>query len=595
MNEDDEGPHSPKEEPSPPREYGSIANDDPNSITSNSSEAQAGVKGIEAISSTWSTWSLTMAYIGIFLVACSYSLEGQTTTGLSVYALSSFSEHSLISTVYVVQNVVNAVVKPPMAKISNVFGRLEAFSISILLYVLGYIQSAAATNVQAFASAQIFYSAGFTGLLISQQIFIADTSDLTWRVLFSALPDVPFLFTVWVGPLIAQQLYLNWRWGYGLWAIVLPTCFLPLALALFLNIRKAGKLGILPPRPWAGRKVLPALRDVALEMDLFGLILLSAAISLILIPLTLGASAGWANPSIIAMLVVGCVSLVLFLVCEAFPKVAPQPFLSFPIIRRRNVALGCIAGFFYYAAFYTSVYPYYNSYLQVVQNQSVAAAGHITLTFSFASTCAAVASGILIKLTKFYKPWILLGAAVYVLGIGLMIRYRSQDSTTAQQVGIQIAVGIGGGLWNVPMQLAVQAAVPHTSVAAATALYLTSVEIGGAVGAAIAGAVWTGSLPGNLVTYLPEGQKDLAESIFGNLTLATSYAPGSPTRLAIDQAYQATMNTMLIVAVCLAAPVFLLSLGIKGVKVDTVDQRVKGRVIGSARPVADGTPQQSAE
>ena len=47
-----------------------------------------------------------------------------------------------------------------MAKIANVFGRLEAFSISILLYIVGYVQMAGSNNVQTFASAQIFYSAG---------------------------------------------------------------------------------------------------------------------------------------------------------------------------------------------------------------------------------------------------------------------------------------------------------------------------------------------------------------------------------------------------------------------------------------------------
>jgi len=35
------------------------------------------------------------------------SLEGQTVSSLAVYATSAFSKHSLISTVLVVQNVVN--------------------------------------------------------------------------------------------------------------------------------------------------------------------------------------------------------------------------------------------------------------------------------------------------------------------------------------------------------------------------------------------------------------------------------------------------------------------------------------------------------
>lgn len=35
-----------------------------------------------------------------------------------------------------------AVIKPPMSKIADVFGRYESFSIAVLLYVVGYIQQA---------------------------------------------------------------------------------------------------------------------------------------------------------------------------------------------------------------------------------------------------------------------------------------------------------------------------------------------------------------------------------------------------------------------------------------------------------------------
>ena len=240
-----------------------------------------------------------------------------------------------------------------MAKIANVFGRLEAYSISIVLYMLGYIQQAASNNVETFASAQIFYSAGFTGQLILQQIFIADTTDLRWRALLSSLPDVPYLVTVWCGPPIAQSLvgrdFTNgWRWGYGLWAIVLPVCFMPLAFSLALNLRRAHQRGIVPPRPWEGMSVVNALKHVWFELDVFGLLLLAAAISLLLVPLPLGNTAGWQNPSIIAMLVIGCVCLVVFPLWESSHKLAPKPFLSMRMLKNRTVTVGCLMGFFYF-------------------------------------------------------------------------------------------------------------------------------------------------------------------------------------------------------------------------------------------------------
>jgi MFS family permease len=103
-------------------------------------------------------------------------------------------------------NNIPAVIKPLMAKFADVLGRLEAFCLAIFLFIIGYVQMAASSNVETFAAAQIFYSAGGTGLQILQQVFIADISDLLNRALCFSLPDVPFLVTVWVGPIASQKL-----------------------------------------------------------------------------------------------------------------------------------------------------------------------------------------------------------------------------------------------------------------------------------------------------------------------------------------------------------------------------------------------------
>ena len=478
-----------------------------------------------------------------------------------------------------------------MAKIANVFGRLEAFTFSVFVYVIGYVQMAGSNNVRTFASAQIFYSAGSTGLQILVQIFIADTSDLLNRALFSSLPDVPFLITVWVGPPIANSLLANstWRWGYGIWSIVLPVAFLPLALSLFLNMRKAARMKMVPESPWKGKTVMGRLKTLWYDLDVMGLLLLSGAISLVLIPLTLAATAksGWHNASIIAMVVIGCVCFVVFPLWESSLKLAPSPFLSLRLLTNRNVLVGCTIGFFYFAVFYTSIQPYFSSYLQVVQAESVAAAGHVVNTFSFTSTVSSICISLIIKYTRHYKYYITAGSCMYLLGVGLMIRYRSESSSTSQIVGTQIAVGIGGGLVNVPAQLGVQAAVPHTDVAAATAIFLTIVEIGGAVGSAVSGAVWTANLPKKLALYLPPSAQADATMIFGNLTIAKSYMAGSPERAAINRSYQETMDILLIIAVCLSAPLIPLSVMMKNYKLDTIDQKVIGVVIGNDRHVGD--------
>jgi MFS family permease len=313
--------------------------------------AQAGVKRLEAIASTWSRWGLFAAYFGICLLAYATSLEGQTTVNLTIYATSAFKAHSLVATVLVIQNIVLSVVKPPMTKIADVFGRFEAFTLSVLIYSIGYVQQAASDNVKTYAAAQIFYSAGATGLQILIQIFIADTSDLTNRALCSNLPQLPFLINVWIGAPLAGKLLtkLSWRWGYGIWAIVLPIAYLPLALSLYTNQRKAAKLGRLPPSPFRGLSWWAVVKLLWVEMDVFGLLLLCAAFSLLLIPLTLAAKNGWDDPSLVAMLLVGAVCLAVFPFWEKNMKLAPRAFFPFSLFRNTNVLAAVGISFFYFS------------------------------------------------------------------------------------------------------------------------------------------------------------------------------------------------------------------------------------------------------
>lgn len=242
-----------------------------------------------------------------------------------------------------------------MGKIADVFGRLESFCITIFLYTIGYIQQAASRNVQTFASAQIFWAAGFNGLQILQQIFVADTSDLLNRALFSTLFDVPFLWTTWAGPEVGAAILRTtvWRWGYAIWAIILPISFIPLAVSLFINQRRAKNMGLEVPSPFRGHTVVQVIKNLWFDMDVFGLLLLATAISLILLPLTLapGASGGWKNPSMIAMLVIGAMCLLVFPAWEMSKRLAPKAFFPPNLFKNKTVVVGTLIAFFYFSRF----------------------------------------------------------------------------------------------------------------------------------------------------------------------------------------------------------------------------------------------------
>lgn len=244
-----------------------------------------------------------------------------------------------------------------MAKVADVFGRFEAFCVSILVYALGYITMAASNNVPTYTLAQVFYSAGSTSLQILQQIFIADSSELLDRALLASLPELPFLVTVWIGPTIAHEIlkYASWRWGYGIWCIILPASFLPLALTLLVNQRKTKQLNLIKQqKPGRCRGFLTVVRRTWYDLDVFGLLLLSTGVALILVPLTLTANAksgATHNKGVTSMILVGLICLILFPFWETSKRLAPNPILSLHLLKQRTALAGCALAFFYFSAY----------------------------------------------------------------------------------------------------------------------------------------------------------------------------------------------------------------------------------------------------
>lgn len=250
--------------------------------------------------------------------------------------------------------------------------------------------------------------------------------------------------------------------------------------------------------------------------------------------------------------------------------------------------LFCVQRLIDVVAYYLSVQPYFYSYLLVVQGQTVTSAGHITQTFTFTATVTSIITSLMIKYTKHYKYFVTVGSCIYLVGIIMMLRYRTEGVSKGLLIACQVAVGIGGGMLHVPAQLGVQASATHSEVGSATAAFLTILEIGGAVGSSISGAIWTNNIPPKLAAYLPEETRDQASRIFGSVKVAsTEFEWGSPTRMAINRAYQETMTKILWVAVLVCIPLIPLSLMMKNYKLDEMDQHVKGVVIGSTIDAGD--------
>ncbi|KAK9459969.1 major facilitator superfamily domain-containing protein [Lipomyces oligophaga] len=538
-------------------------------------DVELGVHKAEVLSQTWTRNGLHCAYVGLFLLAFTTSLSGQVTALLTPFATSEFHVHSLLAMVQVVQGILFAVVKTPMAKIANAFGRLEAFFLAILLLSVGYFQMAAAGGVAAYSSAQIFSASGTTGLLILQQIFVADTTDLLNRALFSVLPDTPFLITVWIAPAITDITTekFTWRYGYSMWVLLVPLAASPLLITLFQNQRRARQLGLLPKHDWSGQTLLSVAKSISNALDIIGIILLTAACAMVLIPLTLSSTTAthWHDGRIWGLLIGGTVLFFVFVgwelylatLAEANPydTTRLRPLLSLRVLKNRTVLAGCVTIFFYDMA-YNVFQPYFFSYLMITRPISTDSAGKIVQVFSFAATASGIAVSLLIKWSGRYKRWLLIGIPLYALGILTMHYSRVPGSHNFFIVLSQLIAGIGGGSLSLPSQIGVQASCNHADVALATAMFLTVFSLGSAVGASVSGAIWTTLLPKWLSAALPEDMQDEVSKIYADFGYARRAYPdlGSPERQAIAGAYKDVMSILIWVAVSMVIPAFFSAL-----------------------------------
>ena len=73
----------------------------------------------------------------MFVIFFVNSLQQQTTSSLNPYVYSAFTDHSLIATTNVLTSIIGGVSKLPIAKLIDIWGRPEGFSVMVGLCTLG--------------------------------------------------------------------------------------------------------------------------------------------------------------------------------------------------------------------------------------------------------------------------------------------------------------------------------------------------------------------------------------------------------------------------------------------------------------------------
>ncbi|EXJ78799.1 hypothetical protein A1O1_09201 [Capronia coronata CBS 617.96] len=539
-------------------------------------DAQAGVQGIEAATTVWTKSHMILAYVFIWLIYFVISLQEVAVRSLTPYVTSSFSRHSLTGATNIMSSIIGGVARVPTAKILDTWGRPQGMALMTIIWAIGFAMMAACENVETYAAAQVFYVTGSQGISYCLTVFISDTSSLRNRTLMLSFATSPYIITTWLGGPVSQSIVngFGFKWGFGIFAIIVPVTVAPLTWLFIYNQHKAKKAGLLKPRQISFKP--SALMKYFIDVDLLGILILAAGMSLFLLPFSLYSYQPdkWRSPMIICMITFGGALLIFFAIYEKY--LAPKTFIPFELLMDRTVFF---AGLMFVFVFFNSAVwgAYFFSMLQVVWGLSVIDATYVSAIYRVGSCLFSFAVGLAVRWTGRFK-WIALYFAVplMILGVGLMIEFRQPDSDIGYVCMTQIFVAFAGGSIVLCGEMAMMAPSNHQNIAAVIAILDLFGSIGTAAGGTVATAIWTGVFPDRLRKYLPPGVD--ANKIYGSIVAQMFYKRGTPTRDAINRAYGDAQRYMLITSVSLLAGAWICVFLWRDIKVKDRKQ-VKGRVV----------------
>ncbi|KAL2852541.1 hypothetical protein BJY01DRAFT_232579 [Aspergillus pseudoustus] len=529
---------------------------------------QHGVQAAQAMTQVWSFSHIVAAYILIWTIHFIMAFASGMIGNLTPFVTSAFAEHSLTATTSIISSLAAGLIKLPYAKLMDIWGRPQGFAVMVGSMTMGLIMMAGCNNVETYCAAQVFYQIGYTGLDFTMTIFIADTSKLKNRAFWIVFVASPYIATVWVyGP--ASQSTLNiigFRWGFGIWAIVIPVICTPLFWLFYHNQRKAENMGLMPVHEF-NRTLSQSILHYAKEFYLLGIFILAHGLALFLLAFNLYTKqpGEWRSPLIICFLIFGGLLIIGFIFYEK--NLAPVTFIPWYLLKNRTVIFTYTMATSLYIAWYVWD-NYFYSMLLVIYNQNVTQASYISNIYTVGSCFWSVVMGILIRYNGRLK-WqaLYFGIPVTILGVALMIHFRHAGVDIGYIVMCQIFIAFGGGTLVICEQMTVMAVSRQQDIPAILAAEGMFINI----------AMWTGIFPQKLKGNLPTDALPNLNTIYGDVTAQYGYPIGSPERDAINLSYSQTQRLMLIAATCLYSVTLTSVLMWKDVNIKKIHQ-VKGRV-----------------
>ena len=380
-----------------------------------------------------------------------------------------------------------AISTPVWGKLADLFNRKLLIQFAIVIFVLATAAAGFSQNTETLIALRAVQGIGAGGLAALSQVIMADIISPRERGRYMGLFGAVMAVATVGGPLLGGVITdtLGWRWNFFV--------ALPFALAALIIQQRTLHLSTLPKR--------------RVSIDYLGIVLLSVAVSLLLIWVTnAGTNYDWWSTETILMVGGALLAGILFVVVELRSR---EPLVPLTLFRNRTFTLAVLASIATgIAMFGTSVF--LSQYMQMARGATPTQAGVMTIPMIAGLLLASVIVGNLISRFGNWKPFLITGGVLLITGSSLLstIHY---DTNFALVSLYMFALGAGVGMTMQNLVLIVQNTAKPTEMGVASSGVAFFRSLGGTVGVSVMGAA-LGTTATRLIT---ERSNDLATAIAG--------------------------------------------------------------------------------
>ncbi|KAH8678029.1 major facilitator superfamily transporter [Xylariales sp. PMI_506] len=358
------------------------------------------------------------------------------------------------------------VIMPPMASVSEIFGRPICLMFSLVMFSLGAVLCCVAHTINMLLVGRAIQGIGGGGIWIVCYLLLTDIVPLRQRPKWWTVISLGWAVGLVIGPLIGGAIgeHTTWRWVFYL---NFPFCAVGLVLVPLLLTLK--------PR-------VESVQQKLARVDWIGGFLFTTSLTAFLFGLTAGGTVfPWASDKVLAPLIIGFIGLVATFIWEEHgPK---EPMLRRSLFYNRTSNITYLGGFFQGLVMYGQLY-YVPFYALSVKQTSPVRAGVILLPVMLILIPSGAVAGVLISRFNSYRPTIWVGWAFIALSSGLQLLWDANVSEAVWIITL-IILGLGHGFVLNAQTFACQAVAKPGDIGMAAATYGFVRQFGTAVGVSV--------------------------------------------------------------------------------------------------------------